>query len=137
MKLGTVISYCTNDESFIRDCIDAAIQVSDEVIVPISTHLYDGTPEDLESIKKLSEEYPNVNFTTFDWTPGYHPRYWHNMSRIIGNHLLKNNILRIIYQYIQMVTIALIDKITNVFNFTRINLYYKINFKAYHYYNVD
>lgn len=92
MKLGTVISYCTNDESFIRDCIDAAIQVSDEVIVPISTHLYDGTPEDLESIKKLSEEYPTVNFTTFDWTPGYHPRYWHNMSRIIGNYLLKNNI---------------------------------------------
>ena len=92
MKLATVISYCTNDESFIRDCIDAAVQVSNQVIVPISTHLYDGTPENLDSIKKLSKEYPKVNFTTFDWTTGYHPRYWHNMSRIIGNHLLDNNI---------------------------------------------
>jgi len=92
MKLGTVISYCTNDETFIRDCIDVAVQVSDQVIVPVSTHLYDGTPEDLKSIKKLSEEYPTVNFTTFDWSPGHHPRYWHNMSRIIGNHLLDNNI---------------------------------------------
>ena len=92
MKVGTVISYCTIDEPFIRACIDAAIKVSDEVIVPISTHLYDGTAEDLDSITKLSDEYPTVNFTTFDWSSGYHPRYWHNMSRIIGNHLLDNNI---------------------------------------------
>jgi hypothetical protein len=92
MKLGTVISYCTIDERFIRDCIDAAIKVSDTVIVPISTHLYDGTPEDLDSIKKLSIEYPDVNFTTFEWSAGKHPRYWHNMSRIIGNHLLHDDI---------------------------------------------
>tara|TARA_Y100000310_G_scaffold295841_1_gene327569 strand:+ start:110 stop:835 length:726 start_codon:yes stop_codon:yes gene_type:complete len=92
MKLGTVISYCTNDEIFIRGCINEALQVSDQVIVPISTHLYDGTPENLNSIKKLSKEYPSVNFTTFEWEPGRHPRYWHNMSRIIGNHLLDDDV---------------------------------------------
>lgn len=92
MKLGTVISYCTNDEIFIRDCIDAALAVSDQIIIPISTHLYDGTPENLESLKQLSTEYPNVHITTFEWKPGQHPRYWHNMSRIIGNHLLNDDI---------------------------------------------
>ena len=113
MKLGTVISYCTNDESFIRDCIDAAVQVSDQVIVPISTHLYDGTPENLDSIKKLSKEYPEVNFTSFDWTPGYHPRYWHNMSRIIGDHLLDNNIDWVLF--IDSVLINFLNKLTNCF----------------------
>lgn len=92
MKLGTVICYCTIDERFIRDCLNAAIEISDEVVVPVSSHLYDSTPENLESINNLSKEYPSVVFKVFDWLPGHHPRYWHNTSRVIGNSLLSNDI---------------------------------------------
>jgi hypothetical protein len=90
--LATVISYCTNDERFIRECLDQAISVSDLVVVPISSHLFDGTPENTESITKLSAEYPNVSFIMFDWEEGQHPRYWHNMSRIVGNHVLPEDV---------------------------------------------
>lgn len=90
--LATVISYCTNDERFIRECIEQASKVSDVVIVPISSHLFDGTPENTESITKLSAEYPNVSFIMFDWEEGKHPRYWHNMSRIVGNHILPEDV---------------------------------------------
>ena len=92
MKIGTVISYCGNDERFIRRCIDEALKVSDTVVVPVSTHLYDGTPEDLSSIKRLAEEYSEVVFGVFEWTKGHHPRYWHNVSRILGCDMLDDDI---------------------------------------------
>ena len=49
-NLATVISYYSNDERFIRKCITNALAVSDQVIIPVSTHFYDGTPEDLDKI---------------------------------------------------------------------------------------
>lgn len=90
-RLATVISYCSNDERFIRDCLDQATKVSDVIIVPVSTHLFDGTPENLESVAQLAGEYPRVVFVQFDWHE-MHPRYWHNMSRIIGHHMVDNSI---------------------------------------------
>ena len=97
MRLATIICYCTADERFIRTCIDNALQISDQVIIPVSTHWFDGKSEDLESLQRLSEEYPSVNITTFEWTPGKHPRYWHNMSRVVGKHLIEGDVDWILY----------------------------------------
>ena len=91
-NLATVISYYSNDERFIRKCITNALAVSDQVIIPVSTHFYDGTPEDLDSVKKLVSEFPEVEFILFEWSPGKHPRYWNNMSRIIGHSNLSEDI---------------------------------------------
>ena len=88
MKLATIISYCSNDKRFISECIENALKVSDTVIAPVSDHLFDGTPEDIEGLRELAEQYPEVNFTLFNWTAGKHPRYWHNMSRVVGTYLL-------------------------------------------------
>ena len=83
-RIATVISYCTNDERFIRRCIENALKATDYVSVIVSDHLFDGTPENMESVSKLASEYPEVNFGVFEWTEGKHPRYWHNTSRILG-----------------------------------------------------
>jgi hypothetical protein len=90
-KISVVINYCTNDERFIRTSIDNALQVSDDIILPISDHLYDGTPENIESIKRLAKEYPQVNIQLYEWNNKYTPRYWHNISRVIGVNFVKNN----------------------------------------------
>lgn len=84
MKIATVISYCSNDERFIDRCIQNALKVSDRVVVPVSSHLFDGTPEDIESFKQLADKYPQIDVILFEWEPGKHPRYWHNMSRYVG-----------------------------------------------------
>jgi hypothetical protein len=81
-KISVIINYCTNDERFIRTSIDNALQVSDDIILPISDHLYDGTPENIESIKRLAKEYPQVNIQLYEWNNKYTPRYWHNISRV-------------------------------------------------------
>lgn len=85
--ISIVINYCTTDERFIRLCLNQALQVSDDVIVPVSDHLYDGSPEDVSSINKLASEYPTVKFQLYEWTNEHFPRYWHNMSRIVGTTL--------------------------------------------------
>lgn len=85
--ISIVINYCSNDERFIRVCLDNALKVSTDIIVPVSDHFFDGTPESIEKIKSLAKEYPLVNFQVYEWTPDKFPRYWHNMSRIIGQSL--------------------------------------------------
>lgn len=90
--ISVVINYCTLDERFIRKCIDEALVISGDVIIPISDHLYDGTPENMESIKKLTEEYRNkITICIYKWNNNYPPRYWHNYSRLIGSKLAKND----------------------------------------------
>lgn len=87
--ISIVINYCSTDERFIRICLDNALKVTDDVIVPISDHLYDGTPENTSSIEKLASEYPSVKFQLYEWTNQHFPRYWHNISRIIGTNLVR------------------------------------------------
>ncbi len=89
--VSIVINYCTADERFIRICLDNALKVSDDVIVPISDHLYDGTPENIDSIQALTREYPAVKFQLYQWTTDFFPRYWHNMSRIVGSRLVRSD----------------------------------------------
>ena len=84
-KIAVVINYCSNDKRFISKCIHQALLISDLVIVPVSTHLYGGEPENLEHIEELKQLFPQVTFKIFEWKPGQHPRYWHNMARLIGS----------------------------------------------------
>tara|TARA_B100001093_G_scaffold519520_1_gene608928 strand:- start:1515 stop:2267 length:753 start_codon:yes stop_codon:yes gene_type:complete len=92
MKLATIICYCSNDERFIRKTIDNALKVSDQVIVPVSSHWWDGTPEDMESVTNLANEYPNVNVTSFEWEQGNHTRYGLLTARNIGVSLVDDDI---------------------------------------------
>lgn len=92
MNLSIIINYCTSDERFIRTCLNQALKVTTNIIVPISDHLFDGTPENIESINKLAQEYPQINFILFEWDNFQQPRYWHNMARIIGVNALNEDI---------------------------------------------
>lgn len=89
-KIAVVVCYCSNDSRFIEKCLDQALLVSNNIIVPISDHLFGGDPEDLESIRILASKYPQVDFRIFEWHPGKPPRYWHNMSRILGNSMISD-----------------------------------------------
>jgi hypothetical protein len=89
-KIAVVICYCSNDYKFIEKCIDQALLVSNNIVVPVSDHFFGGEPEDIDSIKILASKYPQINFSLFEWHQGKSPRYWHNMSRILGNSLISD-----------------------------------------------
>jgi hypothetical protein len=88
--ISIVVNYCSNDERFIRISLDNLLKISDNIIVPISDHFYDGTPEDMNSILKLINEYPTVTFKIYEWNDSKKSRYWHNFSRHLGTQFCKH-----------------------------------------------
>jgi hypothetical protein len=92
MKIDTIINYCTSDYRFIKTCIDAVLPFSEQVIIPIADHTFDGTPENEELVQRSMQENPNASFCYYEWTEGNSPRYWHNISRMIGVEQLNDDI---------------------------------------------
>lgn len=92
MKIATIINYCTSDYRFINKCIDAVLPFSKQVIVPIADHTFDGLPENVELVQRSIQENPNASFCYYEWNIGNSPRYWHNISRMIGVQQLNDGI---------------------------------------------
>lgn len=87
--ISVVVNYCTNDERFIRKSLNNLLKISDDIIVPISDHFFDGSVENLQSIETLILEYPSVTFRLYNWNNSQFPRYWHNYSRVVGTQIAK------------------------------------------------
>jgi hypothetical protein len=67
-KIATIINYCTTDYKFIGHCINEAKSFSDQVIVPVCDHFYDGTPEDRELLEKTyKENLSNAEFCEYKY----------------------------------------------------------------------
>ena len=94
MKIATIINYCTNDYRFIKNCIDAVLPFSSQVLVPVADHFFDNTPEDLNLIKLSCEDNEGAEFLGYEYTHDEKtpPRKWHNISRSIGVANLADNI---------------------------------------------
>ncbi len=75
-SISTIISFCSLDLKFIKHCIEAALPFSQEIIIPICDHLYDGSKECLQTLQSLYLAYPEVNFIQFS----YHPKYIYGLN---------------------------------------------------------
>ena len=85
--IDTIINYCTIDFKFIERNIQECLKFSNNVIIPVSSHLFDGTPENnelLEKTYKLGEGHPNVSFIQYKWHDDQPARFFHNFSRWVG-----------------------------------------------------
>ena len=83
-NITTIINYCTNDYIFLKPCIDAALKVSNKVIVPFCTHFHDGTEQDQSLLLRSANENPGAEFVQFDYYKGESSRWHCNASRKIG-----------------------------------------------------
>ncbi len=84
MKITTIVNYCTNEYVFLKPCIDAALSVSHEVIVPYCDHFLDGTTENRELLEKSIAENPKAQFIEFSYDKNQNSRWHHNVARKIG-----------------------------------------------------
>jgi hypothetical protein len=94
MKITTVLQYCSNDFRWIEKCVEQASKISEEIIIPVSDHYFDGVPEDreiLDKTYKLLSKFPKVQIIEFEWEPGNSMNYWHNMARTIGKEQASND----------------------------------------------
>jgi hypothetical protein len=89
--VSAVINYCTNDQRFLDSCINSIRKVVNKIIIPVSDHFFDGTPENTNLIEENIALYPDVQFLKYHWSPEKFPRYWHNYSRLIGAETIKSS----------------------------------------------
>lgn len=106
MKLATIICYCTNDYRFIDRCILEAKKFSDQIIIPVCDHFFNGAPENRMLLEHTYANHPDCDFIEFAYSPTqlYNPylnvtpddehwmAYWHATSRYVGCLHLKAEI---------------------------------------------
>ena len=97
MKIATIINYCTNDYRFINANIHQAKLFSSQIIIPISSHFYNGQLENYELLKKTYDENTTVDFINYTWDSSKSSRYWHNYSRALGYQHINKDIDWILY----------------------------------------
>ena len=128
-KISTVINYCTTDYRFLRFCIDEAKKFSQQIVIPVCTHFFNGEPENRALLNQSYQEHPDVQFIEFaydeepygiycpltsseeDWA-----HYWHSTARYVGFHFV---------QECDHVLFLDVDEIVDATSFSR------CDFKAY------
>lgn len=97
--IGTVINFCSYDFAFLSLCIQAAQEFSTQIIVPVCDHMFSGEKEDPLFLQRVYALFPNVQFIEFpfDISKKDNPRYWHNLSRLIGSFFLQKEIQYVLF----------------------------------------
>lgn len=110
-SIATIISYCTNDFRFIAKCIEEAKIFSEQIIIPVCDHFFDGTPENRHLLDHTYAQHPDCQFIEFAYMPDkiysqYHSIepgdsdwaiYWAATTRYVGFHYLNPEIDTVLF----------------------------------------
>jgi hypothetical protein len=105
LKISTIISFCSNDWRYLSRAIFEASFFSDDIVVPVCDHFFDGTKENKALLNRIFSNHPHVHFVQFayDFVHLYNPflsyeksdvqwpALWHATSRYIGAIYAKEN----------------------------------------------
>lgn len=111
MSLATCISFCTYDYRFLQKNIEEASHFSDQIIVSVSTHFFDGREENHELLEHCFAEHPDVLFVQFGYRTDtlYTPYrkssplesdwalYWHSIARMTAVPFLGDSIQYVLF----------------------------------------
>lgn len=100
--LATIINFSTNEALFLRHCLEEALCFSDQVLVPVCDHFFDGAPENRELLDAIYAAHPEVQFIEYAWSKenfyGNHSaHFWHNISRLIGTYFLDPKVENVLF----------------------------------------
>ncbi len=65
--LTTTISYCTNDYRFLRKCVEEARIFSEQILIVVCDHFFDGEKENRALLEKCYQEFPDCTFIEFEF----------------------------------------------------------------------
>jgi len=94
--VSVVLQYNTNDFSFLEANLKQCSKFSDEILITICTHLFNGDEENQELIEKSKDiisKFEKAKIITIPYDKeNYHvPVYYHNLSRYTGMSQSKND----------------------------------------------
>lgn len=92
--ISTILQYSTNEFRFLEANLRQSSKFSDEIIIPICTHFFNGNPENKELLEKsldVISKFSNakINFFNYDGEKE-NVSFYHNLSRKIGTDLARN-----------------------------------------------
>ena len=98
MNITTIINYCSNEYQFLEEAVKSVNPFSNQTLVVMSDHLFDGTKEtdkDIQNATNIinnSSELANLILFEYDHniTLEQGTRYWHNMCRWVGVNSMYN-----------------------------------------------
>ena len=111
IKLASIISFCTHDIRYLDKCIESLRPFSDQILIPICDHLYNGAPENYLLLQEIYNTYPDITFIEFAYSedevygtpaalvphsPGW-SRHWHNSARLIAYYHLQPEIEKVLF----------------------------------------
>jgi hypothetical protein len=86
--IDVVIPYCSLDKIFIKKNIEQCLKFANNIFISVSSHLYNGEPEDKESIDELKSfcsQHKNIDILEYNWNSNTPFKfYWNCYSRWIG-----------------------------------------------------
>lgn len=92
--IATIVNFCTNESRFISSCLTQALLFSSQVIVPVASHFFDGSPEDRILLEQIYAAFPECLFIEYPYIPEKIPKrifkeidpahFWHCVSRLVG-----------------------------------------------------
>ncbi len=106
-RLATIINFCTNESRFIKVALEQAAKISDQVIVPVCDHFFDGTAENRPLLEKIYQAFPHCLFIEYPYVPEKISKklfeeipaahFWHSLSRLIGAQFLDEGIEHVLF----------------------------------------
>jgi hypothetical protein len=95
--ISSILQYSTIDFRFLKTNLDQLSKISDEIIIPICDHFFNGEPENqklLDQSIEIIKSFPNTQFGIFEWEGiKNNTAYYHNLSRYLGTKVAANDLL--------------------------------------------
>lgn len=100
--LATIINFSTNETEFLGHCLEEALVFSDQIIVCVCDHFFDGTKENQKLLNGIYKAHPEVTFIQYAWSKkgfyaNHSTHFWHNLSRLLGVFFLSSDIENILF----------------------------------------
>jgi hypothetical protein len=94
-RISAVISFCSNDWRFLKQCVDGVSPFCEQVIITVCDHFFDGSRENYGLLEEAFRSFPHCQFLEFNFNPEIsyrlfsplypeHPHWrheWHNTGR--------------------------------------------------------
>lgn len=105
--IATIINFCTIEARFIQACIEQCRYFSQQIIVPVCDHFFNGLPENRERLNEIYSAFHDCQFIEYPFIPNRISRkllnqvtrehFWHCASRFVGSSLIDDHIETVLF----------------------------------------
>lgn len=96
--LTAIVSFCSNDWRFLEACIAGIRPISQQILITVCDHFFDGAEENYALLQEAFSQFPDCTFLLFDFDSRFTYRYasplfpdhpdwrreWHNTGRFLS-----------------------------------------------------